>query len=699
MEHAETPVEGSGYPGLVERARACILEHRGALEEDKLVSLVFGATSSPTLWRPLLRTLLQKQPDIVLRPDGVWAMGTQSPALSLPGDFVVLDVETTGLKPSQQRVIEVAIIRVSSSGAPLRWSSLINPGRRLPDYIATLTGIDDMTLAGEPDFRSLAPTIVEMLDDLPIVAHNAAFDVAFINAELMRCGLPRLINATIDTLSLADQLAPDARRLNLQDVARALGVVPTKAHRAMSDVETTLAVFLALGERARARGQKDLTALLEAPKVRRHGQGRGRPPAARGHAVLSRDHLVGIPHAPGVYIMRDAEERVLYVGKALDLRKRVSSYYSQPLGYTRKLDGLLESIDRIECVVVGSELEALLLESQLIRRYRPRFNTQQRNVEQYVYVKLDVTNPWPRITTTRDRADDGARYFGPFKSAGHAKDAVELVNDILPLRTCRRSFADHRSYGSPCIELSLKRCAGPCMGLADPDVYRDQVQMVLRFFEGDPVPLNELLQLRLRKSVARNDFERAARLRDRMRRAESIARQQWKIEEASRHAHALLVMPDVTPDSRSLWYLLRGRRWAQLQLPTHVGGGDGDADDLRERLDAVILRARRAEHRFEPDHHAVDELAILARWLRKTPNHPALLPLRGDEEPSDLLAWAHAVDLSVPFGVGAGADDDVETEDGAPDVDGAGGAGVARASLSASPDADGATDAQASPDA
>ena len=658
MEHAETPVEGSGYPGLVERARACILEHRGALEEDKLVSLVFGATSSPALWRPLLRTLLQQQPDIVLRPDGVWAMGTQSPPLALPGDFVVLDVETTGLKPSQQRVIEVAMIRVSTSGAPLRWSSLINPGRRLPDYIATLTGIDDMTLAGEPEFRSLAPTIVEILDDLPIVAHNAAFDVSFINAELMRCGLPRLINATIDTLSLADQLAPDARRLNLQDVARALGVMPSKAHRAMSDAETTLGVFLALGERARARGQGDLKALLEAPKTRR--QGRGRPPAARGHAVLSREHLVGIPHAPGVYMMRDVDDRVLYVGKALDLRKRVSSYYSQALGYTRKLDGLLESIDRIECVVVGSELEALLLESQLIRRYRPRFNTQQRNVEQYIYVKLDVTNPWPRITTTRDRADDGARYFGPFKSAGHAKDAVELVNDILPLRTCRRSFADHRSFGSPCIELSLKRCAGPCMGLADPDVYREQVQMVLRFFEGDPVPLNELLQLRLQESVARNDFERAARLRDRMRRAESIARQQWKIEEAARHAHALLVMPDVMPGSRSLWYLLRGRRWAQLQLPSHAGRGD--ADDLCERLDAVVLRARRAEHRFEPDHHAVDELAILARWLRKTPNHPALRPLRGDEDPADLMAWAHVVDLTVPFGTGAGSDDDADVD-------------------------------------
>lgn len=622
--------------------------------------MVFGASSAPALWRPLLRSLLSQQSDIILRPDGVWAIGTHAPALSLPGDFVVLDVETTGLKPSQQRIIEVAMIRVSASGAPLRWSSLVNPGRRLPDYIATLTGIDDMTLASEPEFRSLAPTIVEIVEDLPIVAHNAAFDVSFINAELVRCGLPRLVNGTIDTLSLADQLAPEARRLNLQDVARALGIRPAKAHRAMSDAETTLAVFMALGERARARGQKDINDLLQRPPSPRR-EHRGKPPAARGRSVLSKDHLVGIPHAPGVYIMRDADDRVLYVGKALDLRKRVSSYYSQPLGYTRKLDGLLESIDRIEVVVVGSELEALLLESQLIRRYRPRFNTQQRNVEQYIYVKVDVTNPWPRVTTTRDRADDGARYFGPFKHAGQAKHAIELVNDILPLRTCRRSFADHRSYGSPCIELSLKRCAGPCMGLADPDVYRQQVQHVVQFFEGDPVPLNALLQQRLQDAVARNDFERAARLRDRMRQAEAVARQQWKLEDAARHAHALLVMPDVGDGERSLWYLLRGRRWAQINLPGKLS--KRAAADLQARLDAVILRARRSEFHFEPDHHAVDELAILARWLRRTPQHPALRPLRGDEDPVDLLAWAQAVDLSVPFGTGAGTDTvDVDEE-------------------------------------
>src|SRR5690606_31405774 len=125
----------------------------------------------------------------------------------------------------------------------------------------------------------------------------------------------------------------------------------------------------------------------------------------RGRALLDADHLKSLPSKPGCYLMLDANRRVIYVGKAKSLRDRVSSYYSQPLGYTRKMDGLLESISTIEVEVTGSELEALVLESQLIRRYRPRFNSQQRNAEQYVYIRVDSRNPWPTVTLAKDRGD------------------------------------------------------------------------------------------------------------------------------------------------------------------------------------------------------------------------------------------------------------------------------------------------------
>jgi DNA polymerase III subunit epsilon len=348
------------------------------------------------------------------------------------------------------------------------------------------------------------------------------------------------------------------------------------------------------------------------------------------------------------------------VGKAKNLRKRVSSYYSQPLGYTRKMDGLLETLAKIEVEVVGSELEALMLESQLIRRYRPRFNTVQRNVEQYVYVRIDVSNPWPRIMTCRDRSNDGALYFGPFRSASRAKEAVEVVNDILPLRTCRRSFMDKRSYGSPCLELSLKRCLGPCVGQADPERYRGLIRDVVAFFHGDTSRLIAHLHARLEETVHTLDFERAARLRDRIRRVERLAMEQRRLDDAAQNRHALLVLPSAEPECREVWYLLKGRRWAQLTVSDRESPGR-----LADRLRPIAQRASAAEATFEPDHHAVDEMAVLSRWMRRTPRHPSLISLDDGFDLEDASRRALLADLSIPFGelVGeepddAGNDDD-----------------------------------------
>src|SRR5690606_29011153 len=128
----------------------------------------------------------------------------------------------------------------------------------------------------------------------------------------------------------------------------------------------------------------------------------------------------------------------VYVGKAKNLRDRVSSYYSQPIGYTRKMDGLIEAVKQIDHVVVGTELEALLLESQLIRRLQPRYNTALKRTEHYPYIKVDVTNPWPRVMVAKGIKDDGARYYGPYRSANSARKTVDVINQVLPLRTCTR---------------------------------------------------------------------------------------------------------------------------------------------------------------------------------------------------------------------------------------------------------------------
>ena len=166
-------------------------------------------------------------------------------------------------------------------------------------------------------------------------------------------------------------------------------------HRAEGDAELTARAALVLFRIAAEHGDGSIDALKATSRL---PEARPRDGIGRGRALLDTDFLKTIPSKPGVYLMLDANKRVIYVGKAKDLRDRVGSYYSQPLGYTRKMDGLLESISEIDVRVVGSELDALMLEAQLIKRYQPRYNKVMRSHEQYPYIKVDLASPWPRIS-------------------------------------------------------------------------------------------------------------------------------------------------------------------------------------------------------------------------------------------------------------------------------------------------------------
>ncbi|CAN5811416.1 DEDD exonuclease domain-containing protein [soil metagenome] len=615
----ESPDDVRRYGTLLERAMAFVGERPEGVPEDMLVAHVFGSATSPALWRDLLRSVLADAPSLQLDPDGIWRGKSSRPTSDFPPEFVVVDVETTGLKSRYHRITEIAIIRISRDGEKMFWSSLVNPERRIPRQISRLTGIDDRMVATAPRFASIAPTVIELIGDQLIVGHNVSFDIGFLNTELARAGHPRLVNQSLDTLSLADAMLPDLRRLSLTEVTRHLGIRQSEAHRAAADAGATLEVLNGLREIAGDAGDASLETLASLASSRRTRRPKHRS-VSRGRSVLDSSHLEGVPQAPGVYIMRDNGERVIYVGKAKNLRKRLASYYSQPLGYTRKMDGLLESIDRIHIETTGSELEALVLESQLIRRYRPRFNSQQRNAEQYCYIRVDVANPWPTVTLSKDYKADGARYFGPFKSARHARDAVRLINDILPLRTCRRSFRTARSYGSPCIELSLKRCLGPCMAQADPDAYRGLVNEVLGFLDGDDDRLLPILHRRLEQAAASHDFERASRLRDQIKRLDRLSLEQAQLDVIGKIDRLLVVLPAREGADRQVWFLVRGVRWASFEIE------DGTtAAALARRLETARSRAEEYDEPVAMTHHTVDEASIISRWVRKYESSDAII--------------------------------------------------------------------------
>ena len=613
---------GAAFHHLAQRAEAFITEQGGRASEDLLISHVFGSSGSAALWRPLLRSVLGQHDGLILRGDGAWLL---TDALPQSGDgpldtFVVLDVETTGLQPSRQRIIEIAIARFSGGLAASQWESLCHPGRRVPAYIVKLTGIDDDMLHDAPRFDEIAETAVELLAGAIVVGHNVEFDLGFLNEELKRITLPPVVNDRVDTLALASRLLPGLRKPTLQAVAQHLGI-PRRSgplHRAGTDAAVTGMVAMALFQHARDAGFQSLDDLksIGRPTTRRP---RERMP--RASSVVDRSMLASIPRAPGVYLMRDASEQVVYVGKAKNLRDRVGSYFSQPLGYTRKMDGLIESLSRIEVEVVGSELEALLLESQLIRRYQPRYNTAMRSHEQYPFIRVDVANPWPRVSLAKSRKDDGARYFGPFRSAATARKTVDLINRVVPLRTCTRSFRDARSYGSPCLQLDLGRCLGPCVGRADRDRYMSLVRSVVDYVDGRDQALHDVLWSGLEEAAAALDFERASRLRRDLQGSLSLTAAQRRLRESTEANWVLLVTAGPEPGCREVMVVLSGRLWAKVQIP--------DATPPAE-LEALLQKSWERFQEFGmsgPDHDSVDDMHILGSWLARHDGHPAILPL------------------------------------------------------------------------
>lgn len=226
-----------------------------------------------------------------------------------------------------------------------------------------------------------------------------------------------------------------------------------------------------------------------------------------------KEKLDALPQAPGVYLMKGSDGSVIYVGKALSLRNRVRSYFTRSSSDSRAFVAVLEHhLADIETVVVRNEKEALLLENELIKKHKPRFNVALRDDKNFLCLRIDTSHPYPRLETVRRVAADGARYFGPYASAGSIRETLRVINKYFQLRTCTDYVLEKRKR--PCLLYQIGRCPAPCVHPIAPEVYRENVEAVLLFLEGRSEPLIASVRERMRKAASRMEFEEAARLRD-----------------------------------------------------------------------------------------------------------------------------------------------------------------------------------------
>jgi excinuclease ABC subunit C len=223
-----------------------------------------------------------------------------------------------------------------------------------------------------------------------------------------------------------------------------------------------------------------------------------------------KERLKHLPQQPGVYIFKDKEGQVIYVGKAIILRNRVRSYFQSPERLHPKVRAMMNRVADLDYVVTSSEVEALILENNLIKEHRPRYNIDLKDDKSYPYVKITLGDKYPRVYITREKMDGVSRYFGPYTDVGSLRESLKVLSSIFPLRRCRV----FRTGSRPCLNRDMKKCLAPCTGLVPVEEYRAMVDGVTKFLEGDIKSLLGRLEQEMKEAAARLDFEQAARLRD-----------------------------------------------------------------------------------------------------------------------------------------------------------------------------------------
>ncbi|MFC2012675.1 excinuclease ABC subunit UvrC [Chloroflexota bacterium] len=227
---------------------------------------------------------------------------------------------------------------------------------------------------------------------------------------------------------------------------------------------------------------------------------------------LVTEQLRQMPISPGVYLMKDTEGNILYIGKAASLYNRVRSYFSTRQKLTPKLQRLVARVSELDFFVTGSEQEALILELNLIKRHHPRYNVSLKDDKTFPYLRIDINEDWPRVYTTRYLDENGGRYFGPFASARSVRQTLKIIRDLFPFRSCTRAITG--SGSQPCLEYHIHRCPGPCIGAVSREEYAGVIKQVVLFLEGKQERIVRQLESKMKRASQGLDFEKAALLRD-----------------------------------------------------------------------------------------------------------------------------------------------------------------------------------------
>ena len=590
---------------------------------DELLDLIFTSPGrDPEFGRRLLTTLLGADPRFHFDPGADRWRARIHDALARPlGEttFVVVDLETTGGAPTPEGIIEIGAVRVAGGRLLDTFARFVKPAHPIPPFISRLTGITDAMVADASPIGAVLPQFLAFAGDAVLVAHNAAFDVAHLNAaQQVLAGRP--VDApVVCTLRLARRLLSHLRRRSLDAVAAELGVACFGRHRALPDAHIAAEILCVFLERAVERGIDRIDDLLDFQRA----------------AVDGRPFIVHVPHArledvpprPGVYHLLGADGRLLYVGKARRLRERLGTYFTNARGHSARVLDLIRHTHDFRITETGSELAASLLEARQIRELKPPYNRQRKHLPRVGFLKLSVRSPYPRLWVTERLAADRATYLGPFRSRDAAERAHAILGRLFGLRTCAGALSPAPDT-TPCLSGQVGACTAPCAARVDLPSYRGQVDELLAFLGGDDGPLE---WLRARRDTLASDlrFEAAARAQRDLELLESLRRRQQTLAWVVARQNFVVLLPTLPRDAALFYAVLGGRLAVEVRITATV--------DLAAAV--RLVRERFGPYQGLPlGREEVDGTTIIAAWLRdRGAGEGILLPLDGPDAIIDRL--------------------------------------------------------------
>ncbi len=560
--------------------------------------------------------------------------------------FVVCDVETTGVSSDYNRITEIGLIKIYNGEVIDKFTSLINPKQHIPSQITYLTGITNEDVMNKPTFEELSPKIHNFIFDkshategadstLLFTGHNVAFDYNFIRKSFERTGESFQFNMkTICTCKLARRLLKKLKSKSLYNVAEYFEIKADNFHRAFDDTLVTSKILLRFLEILNEEYELETTEeVLRFQNTKIYTSVNKSPILKRIKA-----NIKDFPRQPGVYFMKSKHDEIIYIGKAKNLRERLSTYLNFSSDLPPKIRNLIQSVHAIEYEITDSELSALILESKMIKMHKPRFNTAIKRYRFHPFLKIDVQNEYPKIDKVYEIENDGANYYGPFSSGRTVNKILKQINENYKLRKCEYKFLRPSKTHSTCMYFDIGKCNAPCNLTHSKKEYIDEVKSVHNFITDDG---EETIQKYFERQMVRfseeEEFERAAFLRDRLKDIQRVMSYQKVITSAINNKK--IIIKQKYGDKEEVFFIHNGKLMKTYTiLMDETADENLVLDEIFETTDYLFFSLSKfIKHKFTPQD--LDEIKVISNWLAVNRDKSIVLEINETMTQEEIVKW------------------------------------------------------------